>query len=81
MRSMLKLAAATAALAATAGCGDDRGADGLTAEERRKLDEHAANLDAGADVVDASPDSLVANEAWTEAETAEADNGTATNGQ
>ena len=60
MRSMPKLAAFAAAAAVLAGCGEDRGADGLTAEERRKLDEHAANLDAGADVVDASPDSLVA---------------------
>lgn len=65
MRSILKLAAAACALAAIGGCGDERGADGLTADERRKLDEHAANLDSGSgDVVDTSPDSLIAvNEA------------------
>lgn len=68
MNDLLKLAAALAALGLAAGCGEQRGADGLTSEERQKLDQHAENLDAG-DVVDASPDSLVANDEWMAAET------------
>lgn len=87
MKSMLKLAAAAAAIAAVAACGQERGSDGLTAEEREKLNSHSANLDSG--VVDASPDSLVANDEWMQAEAGEAaaENGAAaaespdTNGQ
>lgn len=61
MNHLLKLAACVAVLTLAAGCGDGRGPDGLTSEEREKLDQHAANLDSG-DIVDASPDSLVAND-------------------
>lgn len=71
MKSLLKLAACAAMLAAAA-CGQDRGSDGLSAEEREKLNAAAESLDNGADVVDASPDSLVANDEWTAAETGEA---------
>ena len=61
MKVLTKIALSAAFLALAAGCGDQRGPDGLTSEEREKLDQHAANLDAG-DVIDASPDSLVAND-------------------
>ncbi|HEY0013536.1 MAG TPA: hypothetical protein VGB79_11890 [Allosphingosinicella sp.] len=61
MKVLTTIALGAALLTLAAGCGDGRGPDGLTAEERDKLDQHAANLDAG-DVVDASPDSLVAND-------------------
>lgn len=67
--------AATAAflLMLAAACGEDRGADGLTGEEREKMNQAAERLDAnGADVIDASPDSLVANDEWMAAETGEA---------
>jgi predicted small lipoprotein YifL len=53
--------AALALLIALAACGDSKGPDGLTDDQRDRLNQHAADLD-GADVVDASPDSLVANE-------------------
>jgi hypothetical protein len=62
MRSQVRAACAGALLLALAACADQRGNDGLTSEEREKLNQYAADLD-GADVVDASPDSLVANEA------------------
>ncbi|MDP8994929.1 MAG: hypothetical protein M3N07_08130 [Pseudomonadota bacterium] len=79
MRMSLKLAACAAAVALAAGCGENRGSDGLTAEERAKLDEHANRLDSG-DVVDASPDSLVADDEWMQAETGQAAaNGAAAN--
>jgi len=69
MKHLLKIAAALAAFTLAAGCGDQRGADGLTSEERESLNQIAVNLDGGSDVVDASPDSLVANDEWTAAET------------
>lgn len=71
MTPLAKLAFCAAALSALAGCGDERGADGLTQSERDRLNAAAESLDAGPDVVDASPDSLVANEAPA-AEAAEA---------
>ena len=55
---------ALAALAALAGCGGDS-SGGLSAEEERQLNEAAAMLEDN--VFDASPDSLVANEAEIEA--------------
>ena len=61
-RSGLGLAAAAALLA---GCGSDEGRGGLTAEEERQLDEAAKMLDDN--MIDVSPDSLVANEAEVEA--------------
>lgn len=57
-------ACAAALLLALAAC-NQRGPDGLTDEERDRLNQHAAELDAqgGTEVIDASPDSLTANEA------------------
>ena len=72
MKKALKLAACAIALAAAVGCGENRGSDGLSAEERETLNAAAESLDNGADIVDASPDSLVANDEWTAAETGEA---------
>ena len=61
MRPIMKLAACAAAVAALAACGDrEEGRGGLTAEEERQLDDAAEMLDAN--MIDASPDSLVANE-------------------
>ena len=48
-----------------AACGGDEGRGGLTAEEERQLDEAAKMLDDN--MVDVSPDSLIANEAQIEA--------------
>jgi hypothetical protein len=48
-----------------AGCGDNEGRGGLTAEEERQLDNAAAMLEDN--LIDVSPDSLVANEAELEA--------------
>lgn len=53
------------ALGLLAGCGDNEGRGGLTAEEERQLDNAAAMLDDN--MIDVSPDSLVANEAELEA--------------
>ena len=62
MRPDVKLILCAAALAALGACGDsDEGRGGLTAEEERQLDNAAEMLDGN--MVDASPDSLVANEA------------------
>ena len=53
---------AGAALLALAACGGpEEGRGGLTAEEERQLDNAAEMLDSN--MIDASPDSLVANEA------------------
>lgn len=72
MKSVFKLAACSAALVAAA-CGQDRGSDGLSSEEREKLNAIAESQDInGADVVDTSPDSLVSNDEWTAAEAGEA---------
>lgn len=62
--STRRAACAAALLLALAAC-NQRGADGLTDDEREKLNQHAAELDAqgGIEVIDASPDSLVTNEA------------------
>ena len=57
--------AAAAALMLLAGCGDNEGRGGLTAEEERQLDNAAGMLDDN--MIDVSPDSLVANEAELEA--------------
>lgn len=57
--------AIAAAAALLAGCGDEEGRGGLTAEEERQLDEAARMLDEN--MIDVSPDSLVANEAELEA--------------
>jgi hypothetical protein len=62
MRYTLVRAVCAGALLALTACGGGRGDDGLTSEEREKLNQYAAELD-GADVIDASPDSLVANDA------------------
>ena len=56
---------ALALLGLLAACGDREGRGGLTAEEERQLDNAAAMLDDN--MIDASPDSLVANEAELEA--------------
>jgi len=65
---MTRLAfAGLAALALLAGCSRQPGAGGLTADEERQLDNAAAMLDDN-NVFDASPDSLVANEAAIAAE-------------
>jgi hypothetical protein len=73
MKSLVKLAACAAALAAAAACGQDRGADDLSSEEREKLNALAESQDInGADVVDTSPDSLVTNDEWSAAEAGEA---------
>lgn len=69
MKVLLKLAAAAAALTVVAACGDERGPDGLTSEEREKLNTIAEKQDA--EVIDASPDSLVANDEWIAAESAQ----------
>jgi hypothetical protein len=63
---MLPLLAALALLAA---CGSDEGRGGLTAEEERQLDDAASMLDDN--MIDVSPDSLVANEAELDAMEAE----------
>jgi hypothetical protein len=65
--------AALAALALLAGCGDREGSGGLTAEEERQLDNAAAMLEDN--MIDVSPDSLVANEAELEAMDAAAGGG------
>lgn len=84
MNAFVKLAAAAATLAALAACGEQRGADGLTQSERDRLNAAAASLDSGPDVVDASPDSLVATNEAAAAESGEAlaaDNAAAENAQ
>ena len=48
-----------------AGCGDNEGRGGLTAEQERQLDNAAEMLEDN--MMDVSPDSLVANEAELEA--------------
>jgi hypothetical protein len=63
MKSRLTIALAAAALLAA--CGDTEGRGGLTAEEERQLDNAAAMLDDN--LIDVSPDSLVANQAELEA--------------
>jgi hypothetical protein len=55
---MLPLLATLALLTA---CGGEEGRGGLTAEEERQLDNAASMLDEN--MIDVSPDSLVANEA------------------
>ena len=70
MKTIVKLAACAAAATVLAGCGDGRGPDGLTAEERRKLDEYANSTDNIS--FDTSPDSLVANEEALEEEIGDA---------
>ena len=62
---------AIAALALLAACGDNEGRGGLTAEEERQLNQAEAMLDDN--MIDVSPDSLVANEAELEAMDAAAD--------
>ena len=57
--------AALAALGLLAGCGDREGRGGLTAEEDRQLDNAADMLDDN--MIDVSPDSMIANEAELEA--------------
>jgi len=76
---MLPLIAALALLAA---CGSEEGRGGLTAEEERQLDNAASMLDDN--MIDVSPDSLVANEAELDAMEAgegEAANDAAANAQ
>lgn len=53
--------AATAALLLALGACNQRGPDGLTDDERDRLNQIAIEQD-GADVIDASPDSLVVDE-------------------
>lgn len=57
--------AALAAAGLLAACGDQEGRGGLTAEEERQLDNAAAMLEDN--MIDVSPDSLVANEAELDA--------------
>ena len=64
MKNPLTLCALAAA-ALLAGCGNDEGRGGLSPEEERQLDNAAAMLDDN--MIDVSPDSLVANEAELEA--------------
>jgi predicted small lipoprotein YifL len=71
---------AGALLLALAGCGNSKGPDGLTDDQRDRLNQHAAELD-GADVIDASPDSLVANEEAVEEEIGAPDNRVEANAQ
>jgi hypothetical protein len=70
MKVLLKLAACAAAAAALSACGDGRGPDGLTSEQRDRLNAIAENQDGG--VVDTSPDSLVATDEGLAAENGEA---------
>ena len=81
MRTLSKLAACAAALAVLAACGEERGSDGLSSDERQKLNKHAEELQN--QDVDASPDSLVvSNDEWMQAESGEAaTNSPAANGQ
>ena len=58
----MRRAAATAALLLALAACNQRGPDGLTDDERDRLNQHAAELD-GADIIDASPDDLTVNEA------------------
>jgi hypothetical protein len=82
MNPLVKLAACAAALVTLAACGEQRGTDGLTQSERDRLNAAAASLDGGPDVVDASPDSLVAtNEAAATESGEESDNAAAANAQ
>jgi hypothetical protein len=62
-----RLAVAAFALLALAGCSPRPAAGGLSAEDERQLDNAAAMLDDNT-IFDASPDSLVANEAEIAAE-------------
>ena len=57
----MRRAAATAALLLALAACNQRGPDGLTDEERDRLNQHAADLD-GIDIIDASPDDLTVNE-------------------
>jgi hypothetical protein len=76
MKLALKIAACAALLTVAAGCGREKNSDGLTSEQRQRLNEISANLDG--DVVDTSPDSLtVANSEWDAAENGEAPSGNA----
>lgn len=67
MKPLLKLACA-AAVAILPACGDDTGPDGLTGEQRDRLNALAESQDLNnADLVDTSPDSLVpGNEALSD---------------
>ena len=67
----MRMTMAIAALALLAACGDNEGRGGLTAEEERELNKAEAMLDDN--MIDVSPDSLVANEAELEAMDAAAD--------
>ncbi|WP_129790996.1 hypothetical protein [Sphingosinicella sp. CPCC 101087] len=60
---------ALAAFALLSACGNEEGRGGLTADEERQLDNAAAMLDDN--MIDVSPDSLVANEAELDAMEAE----------
>lgn len=68
MKSYLKIAAIAGALM-LGGCGggDEQGAGGLTAEENRKLDNIAETLDASADSLVAN-DVAPGNDIWEQAE-------------
>lgn len=70
MKRLLSLAAAASIVTLAAGCGQSRGPDGLTQDERERLNEIAVQQDN--QVIDASPDSLVANDEWMAAETGDA---------
>jgi hypothetical protein len=59
MKVLAQIVLSAAALTLAAGCGDQRGPDGLTAEENEKLNAIAEKEGLDVDVVDASPDSLV----------------------
>jgi hypothetical protein len=57
--------AALAGLGLLAACGQEEGPGGITSEEQRRLENAAKMLDDN--MIDVSPDSLVANEAEIEA--------------
>jgi hypothetical protein len=58
MRKVIAVASLAAGLLMLAGCGDKKGAGGLTEDDNRELNN-------AAEMLDASPDSLVANDEAT----------------
>lgn len=64
MKRPLTIAACAALLTIAAGCGSEKSSDGLTAEQREKLNQIAENTSvAEPEVVDTSADSLVVDDA------------------
>jgi hypothetical protein len=69
MKLALKIAACAALMTLAAGCGSGKSPDGLTADQRERLNQIATNV---GEVVDTSPDSLVVNDEWGAAESGQA---------